>query len=391
MHGVLAPVAGFRSENPVPGCFLWTELSREYYLEDSISVLYGQLATLDKSGKVHMVHETAREFPLQPYLDSEFGIQEAAVHSRLAKACLAYLLGDEMKSPRTGRRVAKSSLATRSIFYKYACPEFSYHLARSDPADIEVLASLDKFLSSNILSWIECVAGSGNLSPLIQTAEHFKSYLVASASERPHLNEGVQPIRTWSIDLMRIAAKFSSALIAMPASISSFIHPFCPSEPAISKLNTQIRRLSVLGYSSSRWDDRLSFVEYHGGQATAICYGADLLSVGLSNGNIVLYDTIPCQEHLILNHDEQVRFLQFQWKTAVLASCGMTNIRVRDVKTGELRHTAASPYRPLDIAFDGNTLLVASYKTFLYGGTLESLNLALQIGHGFGWMIPEAR
>ena len=64
----------------------------------------GQLVTVDKFSKVQMVHETAREFLLNDDLESEFAINKTNAHTRIARASLTYLTGEEMKPPRTSRR-----------------------------------------------------------------------------------------------------------------------------------------------------------------------------------------------------------------------------------------------------------------------------------------------
>lgn len=75
-----------------------------------------------------MVHETAWEFLLSDLQDSEFGIKKKEAHTRIARACLTYLAGEELKPPRTGRRFpTMSAVGKRAEFSTYACSEFFYH------------------------------------------------------------------------------------------------------------------------------------------------------------------------------------------------------------------------------------------------------------------------
>jgi hypothetical protein len=71
--------------------------------EEAIVALCGQLVTVDKFGKVQMIHETAREFLLNEALESELAINKTDAHTRIARTCLTYLTGEEMKPPRSGR------------------------------------------------------------------------------------------------------------------------------------------------------------------------------------------------------------------------------------------------------------------------------------------------
>lgn len=65
-------------------------------LGESIVALCGQLVTVDKFGRVQMAHETAREFLLKEHLGSEFAVNKTVTHTRIARACLTYLTGQEM-------------------------------------------------------------------------------------------------------------------------------------------------------------------------------------------------------------------------------------------------------------------------------------------------------
>lgn len=144
-------------------------------LAESILALCGHLVTVDKVGKAQMVHGTAREFLLNDELESEFAINETEAHTRSARACLVYLTGDEMKPPRTSRRGAAMCMAgKRAEFSVYACATFSYHLAKADPLANDIFVLADKFLRLNVLSWIEVIAQTQNLIPLIRAAKNLR-------------------------------------------------------------------------------------------------------------------------------------------------------------------------------------------------------------------------
>ena len=65
-----------------------------------------QLVTVDKLGNVQLVHETAREFLLSNVSQSEFGVDKVKANTQIAEACLEYLCGREMRSPRSTTRVS---------------------------------------------------------------------------------------------------------------------------------------------------------------------------------------------------------------------------------------------------------------------------------------------
>ncbi|CAM1506290.1 Fc.00g059310.m01.CDS01 [Cosmosporella sp. VM-42] len=340
-------------------------------LSESIIALCGQLVMVDRFNKVQMIHATAREFLLQDGLESEFAINIQEAHTRIARSCLSYLNGSEFKPPRGGRRPSAITIARRIDFSKYACESFSSHLARSSPGERGLLALSNSFLAGNILSWIEYVASTGDLRPLVRTAKNLGRYLDACATEISPLLPQVQILGDWAVDLSRITAKFSDALVVASSAIYTHIPAFCPTQSAISKLVTQGRRISVVGLSNRRWDDRLTCFEFHQGQASALIYGDKFFAVGLLNGTITLYHATTCQEHRMLNHGETVKFLQFKPHSDMMASCGMRKIHIWDIRTGEKLHSLSPPSRPMAMAFEGSSLIVASNKRFLASWNIE--------------------
>lgn len=341
-------------------------------LEESISALCGHLVTIDKFGKVQMVHETAREFLLNDDLKSEFAVRETEAHTQIVRACLKYLGGDEMRPPRTNRRgSARKILGERAAFSAYACAAFSYHLAKADPLSKDVLELTKKFFKLNVLSWIEVLTQTRSFVPLIRAANDIKTYLDSCVAERSPLDGSIQIIRGWSIDLIRIVAKFANALTTSPSAIYTLIPPFCPRESMVHKIVKSGRNLQVLGLSEIRWNDRLVCLDFHGGQTSALCHGEDFFAVGLFSGVIVLYNATSFQESKLLNHGEPVRILQFRSKTAIMASCGIKTIKVWDTGTGKMLHTFKAVQRFVGIAFDRSLLIAASSDNYLASWDLD--------------------
>ncbi|KAG9240510.1 NACHT and WD domain protein [Calycina marina] len=340
-------------------------------LEQTITALCGQLVAIDRIERVQMVHETAREFLLDANLNSELAIKPIEAHTRIAKACLIYLTGDEMKPPRTGKY--QSSIAIkRGQFSQYACTTFSYHLANADPDSNDLLSLVDKFLKLNVLSWIEIIAQTQDLILFIRVAEHLRSYLNACSSERSSLSREISLTRGWTTDLIRITAKFADALVLSPSAIYSLILPFCPTASSIYKTANNGRRLAIVGLSNSQWDDRISCIDFNQGQTSAVSAGDQFLAVGLTNGTINLYHAASYQEYRSLNHGEAVKFLQFKEKSDLMASCGMKNVRIWDIRRGKIVHSFQATQRPICLAFDQNLLLAASNQNSLATWDLDN-------------------
>lgn len=343
-------------------------------LRESILALCGQLVTVGKLGKVQMVHETAREFLLNENLESEFAINKLEAHTRIARTCLMYLTADDMKPARTSR--CGSITPKRAEFSLYACTEMSYHLAKSDTSTKDILELLERFLKSNVLSWVEVIAETQNLTPLIDAGRNLRMYLNSCTAEQSPHHQEIQAIRDWTIDLIRMTAKFADSLVTSPAAIYSLIPPLCPTESMIYKTPNRGRRLSLLGLSTASWGDRLSFMNFQNGRTNAVCYGDGFFAVGLTTGAISLYHATSFQEYLALDHGESVRFLEFNSKSYLLASCGARTVIVWDVRSGETIHSF-EVLRPMGITFDKNLLIATSSKNHLLTWDLDKDGIQL--------------
>ena len=335
-------------------------------LKESIMALCGHFVNVDKFGKVQMLHGTAREFLLNDNLESEFAINKTEAHTRIARACLTYLTGEEMKPPRTGRRAYSLNTACkRADFSAYACTAFSYHLAKASPMANDILVLAEKFLKSNVLSWIEVIAQTHNLIPLIRAAKDLRMYLDKCAIERSPLDRSIQNTRGWTTDFVRLVAKFAVTLTTSPSAIFSLIPPFCPTESMIYQISNPGRRLSVVGLSNAEWDDRMSCIDFREGQTSAISHGDEFFAVGLTTGTVALYYVTSCQEYKTLSHGEAVKILRFKSRTRLMASSGMKTIRVWDTYSGDTIHKFHAAQRFIDFAFGEGLLIAASSKNYL--------------------------
>ncbi|KAH0543071.1 hypothetical protein FGG08_002584 [Glutinoglossum americanum] len=273
-------------------------------LESAIASLCAQLVHVDKTGRVLMVHLTARTFLVDPKLESEFSINEKVGHLRLAEICLQYLCSDEMKLPRARRSKRVQTRRTqRSNFVFYVCPAFAEHLRRTTSKDHTLSALLYEFLDNNVLSWIEHIASTGNLFVLTRTANSIKAYLQRHIQSSSPLGEFTHLVESWVIDLQRIVAKFGTHLLSSPSAIYWLIPPFCPASSAIaSSFGPSSRRIVVKGLTDTGWDDRLSCITSHDRQVSSVACGEAFFAIGYFLGNIVLHHNTTCQEWRTLEH-----------------------------------------------------------------------------------------
>jgi hypothetical protein len=334
-------------------------------LQKAIASLCGQLVYVDKHMRVQMVHQTARTFLLRGDLDSEFTINSIQSHLTLARICLTYLNGDEMKNPRA-RKSSRASMgqSKRSSFVDYASISFSDHMRQTSSNNHELLDLLDTFLRTNVLSWIEHVAQTGNLQNLTTTAKIMSDYLVRQAKYSSPMSPKVQRANLWATDFIRLVANFGKKLLESPSSIYWLVPPFCPSESAISiQFGSTPRGITVVGLSDSEWDDRLACIEYPSTQATAVACGESYFAIGLQSGEVVLCHNSTCQEWQRLQHGAALKMLEFDMSGNILASASRRTIKVWKPSSRSLLWTFEVEHDVLSLVFaEEDSVLVAATR-----------------------------
>ncbi|KAH0566184.1 hypothetical protein GP486_000416 [Trichoglossum hirsutum] len=347
--------------------------------ENQIASLCGHLAYVDPQFRVKIIHQTARNFLLNPDSESEFAFHEKDGHQRLALACLKCLLHDSMKAPRSRRPGATAHQANeRSPLLDYAAKSFFEHINRSSSTDQELLSLLYTFLSSshgNVLSWIEYIARCGDLNHLTRTGMVLRTYLKRRAKRFPPLGKEVKTVDSWSTDLIRIVAKFGRNLLRFPPSIHYIIPPFCPQEAApYQQFGRSARGISVMGLSSKTWDDCLACIVYRMGSATAISCGGNYFAIGTSNKVVRLYHTATCQEFGRLEHGEPVKNLEFNISSQLLASSGRKSVRIWDVASKGLMWHIDTNRLCIAMTFtsDNKTFILACHDNHLHSYGLDS-------------------
>jgi WD40 repeat protein/nucleoside-triphosphatase THEP1 len=353
--------------NELEGALRFSGHDKITNLRATLQATCGQLVIIDRLENVQLVHETAREFLFKGDLNSEFAIERSKAHQQLTEACMRYLTSDEMKRPRSVRRMdVSSSKKKQAPFSAYACSNFSYHLLQADRSSTATIEALNDFLSANVLTWIEVVARTRNLNGLIQTSKQLKKFCTSCTAPG-----NLHNIQKWSTDLMRISARFADAIVACPPAIFALIPPLCPTNSAIYKTVQQGRGLRISGFSNSEWGNCLSCVDFRS-PTTSLCHGHDYFAVGLSNGDVVLYRAGTGQEYKILHHGEVVSLLCFLNKSSLLASCGPKTIRIWDMGSGEAKYIMEAPKRCISLAYDEGMLLAACDKNYLASWDLHN-------------------
>ena len=322
-------------------------------VEASIESRCGQLVYVDASSRVRMIHQTARDFLLHAAEVSEFGIDRKVGHGRLLMTCLEYLNSSEMKAPRHRKLGVANLTREHGPFASYACGSFFEPVFQVSSQDEDILVNLGKFLgSSNVFSWIEYIAADSDLNSLIRTAKALKNFLQRRLKYLSPFGKDIVHIDAWATDLIRLVTQFGKNLAASPPSIHHLVPPFCPPHTAPRKyIGTPNRGISVVGLSSTQWDDCLSTIVDPQEQFSALASSDRFFAVGTSSGKIVIYNEMTCQEAQILLHQEAVTLLEFGQGTQYLASAGSRRISLWDTTSWEQIWEAKTPQQCMSVAF----------------------------------------
>ena len=333
-------------------------------LDRTAGSICGNLIYVDSQSKVRSAHHTVQEYLFRADGDPRYTIKRPEAHSRIAAVCLKYLFGDEMRSPRHRRGGLTARQRPKSAFAAYSIKYFSHHVARSTSSADEQLLSLNKFLQSNALTWIEMVGMSQDLGSLTQTAKDLKTYLERRAKYRSPLGIEVQNVSEWTNDLIHLVAQFGKTLIASPSAVQYLIPPVCPPESIIHKTFGNIPRgLQLEGLSQRYWDDRLCCIIFSSAQTLSAAWCDNKFALGLSDGTIHVYDETSFQGQLKLLHGEPVRCLKYATLNVHLASAGTKRVSLWNTSTGSRLWTTTVADQSLALEFDENdSILMAATR-----------------------------
>ncbi|KAK0661187.1 hypothetical protein QBC41DRAFT_236104 [Cercophora samala] len=349
-------------------------------LDEHISWFCGYLVTVDSNSVVKMVHETARSLVLNPENGSPIGFQEREAHEELAIVCLKCLNDKDLKAPK-GRRLqqgsqSQSGSATRSPFLRYAAMCWHEHVNKSESASEEIVRLIADFCGGkdgNVLTWIEFVATTNNnLTVVIRAGVAMRSFARRVGKERWRRTEKLDLIKSWSTDLLRVAAKFGRNLLRYPASIYTIIPPLCPRNSAIyEQFGRSQRGLGVAGVPSLLdWDDCLATIVYKqkGQRAMSIAATSSYFAVGMSTPSVRLYHANICQEFALFQHGEAVKVIEFNLAGQRLATAGNKKLFVWDIATRrELwSRDLERPCMAMTFNADNDELIVACQDNRLY-------------------------
>ncbi|KAI9728616.1 MAG: hypothetical protein M1828_002722 [Chrysothrix sp. TS-e1954] len=327
--------------------------------EASLPSACAQLVYVNGNRRVVATHETARAFITSPELHSEYRINVPDGDLRIALACLEYLCSNQMKDSLVHRTTLMQHEDTEKLgLGDYACSFFSEHVIRAGPASDKLFGALETFLQTRILYWVEAAAQDRDLSRILRTARHLKTY----SGQRARLMAPFQDdtVKPWAIDLPRILGQFGEALVGSPAAIHRLIPPLCPRKSIIHQTFAKEPDAIVLkGICVDKWSDRIACVDHKKGTAACITCRNGCIAVGLHTGSIVMYDASTLQVSSVLLHERSLRIVRFDHSASRLASAANRSIKVWETTSSSQLLSIETNDVPLMLVFnrDDDSLL----------------------------------
>ncbi|KAI0139839.1 WD40 repeat-like protein [Xylariaceae sp. FL1272] len=302
------------------------DIRRTLLVTDSHSAL-GQICrnfvTVNSDEEVQMMHQTVKTYLTSK--DSAFYISKRQAHENIALVCLDYLNGNNFL-PRPNRRPPGIGTPA-SAFDLYAVFNFAYHLESSRSLSRPLLSALQRFMDIRTLVWVERVAETGKLAPMIRVIQSLRKYLGRLLEASHPLDNSLQAIASWINDLTRLVTNFGLNLIDSPPSIYLSIPSLCPSSSILHKAYAGRLKQRVICSSNEDWDERSSCILFQS-DAKSVVAGLQYLAIGLVRGQIRVYDQSTLELVSELRHEGPVRQLAFGNVSGMLVSGSPRNIAV---------------------------------------------------------------
>jgi WD40 repeat protein len=344
-------------------------------LEGTIAQICGHLVRVHHS-EVTPLHETVRAF-LHDNL-STLSTSGPQGHEYLALTCIQYLSNDRWRNILTKashglsrtrgtkeeRHRQVASLEDANPFFAYAASNWAFHVSKSNPNSPEVLSALANFLDRHCLSWINGIALSGKLHPIVHTAQYLKAY----ARKRAHIKSIEPPtslrmengkyLLFWAVDLIQLVGHFGTNLIQSPTAIYRRIPPFCPRESMIARASNKRGDkglVSVVGLSKPNWDDCLARVIVSEDQNVSRVLSTEhhLVTLIAVKGTVVVWSTETFKEMGRMLHREFVTAIALNKSDTLLVTAGSHTVKTWKLSTMTEIYSVPRPFlsRTMAIAF----------------------------------------
>ena len=305
-------------------------------LKRTISDVCGQFIRVDAFDRVTMIHQTAREYLIQSR-ETELFIDVQANHEALCVKTVSALLDSRITSEMADDAGSLSYLL-------YAATSWMYHLKASRSTSDTLLDLLVRLFNSSAFPlWVQMLSRTCHLDVLIKTSKILASFTTlvrkADASKNPLLRRlsDLQLLDQWSIDLIKLVAKFSTSLLKYPRAIYGLVSPFSPETSALHQqpFCKNDRDLGVVGGLDMTWTDRLARIALpEGFEAYKLACAGQYVAVLGARGRALLWDSQTFVNICVIEHGEPVTSITFNAHGDKLVTYGLQTTRIWTIPSG---------------------------------------------------------
>ena len=336
-------------------------------LKRTISDVCGQFVRVDASDYVAMIHQTAREYLVQPR-ESELFIGIQANHEALCIKTVSALLDSRITSD-----MIDNDASSRS-YLLYAATSWMYHLKASKSGSGEVLDVMVRFFDGGAFPlWVHLLSRTGHLDVLMETSKSLALFVALVRKEDVSKDlllrrlSDLQLLDQWAVDLIRIVAKFSICLLKYPQAIYGLVSPFSPETSALHqqpycKID---RDLCVVGDLDSAWTDRLARISLpEGVDAYKLACAGQYVVVLSGNGRIAVWNFQTFMEVHVVEHGEPVTSIVLNPQGDKLATYGLQTTKLWAIPSGGIFHSVSNNLdaRAITLFFTNNdTRILAGF------------------------------
>lgn len=264
------------------------------------------------------------------------------------------------------RRISKRSKPAphrtkNELLRNYSCVHFSHHLVHSRSGSNEIVSSLEEFIDTKTLIWIENLAQKKTITLFLRAIENIKVFLSREDAEFFESDSSLQKIQSWVDDLTHIISIFGDTLMNCPDSIYSFIPPLCPTSTFLHQNFAKNCSPKVICPFYTHWDERLSCWEFQS-RIKSIAVTERHVATGHTDGIIRICSSSTFEQLALLEHGATVRNLAFGNISDVLASCSPKVLKVWS-KTQRLAWDVTIPAVASSVCFNADdTKLLVTVK-----------------------------
>ena len=335
-------------------------------LRRTISDVCGQFIRVDASDCVAMIHQTAREYLVQPR-ETELFIDVQANHEALCIKTVSALLDSCITSDMVDNDGPSQS------YLLYAATSWMYHLKASKSGSDKLFDVLVRFFDGGAFPlWVHLLSRTGNLDVLMKTSKSLASFVALvrkeDVSKNPLLRRlsDLQLLDQWAVDLIRIVAKLNISLLKYPRAIYGLVSPLSPETSALHQQQycKNDSDFCVVGDLDSVWTDRLARISLpEGFEAYKLACAGQYVAVLGANGRIVVWDFQTFMEVHVVEHGEPVTSIVLNAQGDKLATYGLKTTKLWAIPSGGILYSVSNvEARAITLSFTNNdTRILAGF------------------------------